>query len=83
MVYRWQLHFTEKHEIRRTACAQRNPVAYLWKSAGLRIPRKATSTWEKTPEQKRNRLEHDEIGAVPPPGRSKPVDTLGSNTRNL
>lgn len=41
-------------------------MAYLQRSAGLRIPRKATSILERTPDEKGNRSERDEIGAVPP-----------------
>lgn len=41
-------------------------MAYLQRSAGFRIPRKATSILERTPDEKGNRSERDEIGAVPP-----------------
>ena len=41
-------------------------MTYLQRSAGLRIARKVTITLEKTPDEKRNRSERDEIGQFPP-----------------
>lgn len=39
-------------------------MTHFWRSAGFRI-REVMSTLEKTPGEKRNRSQHDEIGAVP------------------
>lgn len=35
-------------------------MTYLQRSVGIRIPMTATSTSEKTSDEKRNRTEHDE-----------------------
>lgn len=43
---------------------QRSPVTYFQRSAGFWI-REVTSTLEKTPDEKRNRSQRDEIGTVP------------------
>lgn len=41
-------------------------MAYLQRPVDIRIPMTATSTSEKTSEEKRNRTEHDEIEADAP-----------------